>query len=257
MSAVETGMGYESLLEEKRVLITGGSRGLGRELCLHFARQGASVAFTYLRNSELAAKTQSEIFGAGGRECLCYPVDAADEKGTRAMVEEIRREWECLDILVNNAGKSEFLPLALMEEKDWDDTLDVNLKGTYITTRAVLPQMVRRRRGRILNIGSLAGARILAAPIHYCASKAGVKGFTEALCKEVGRYRIQVNCLAPGILEGGVSRGIPEGKLRAFFTQLALPRAGAFEEVARLAAFLVSDRNSYMTGETIIIDGGL
>jgi 3-oxoacyl-[acyl-carrier protein] reductase len=121
----------------------------------------------------------------------------------------------------------------------------------------MLPFMIRQKKGNILNISSLAGVRILAAPVHYCATKAGVKGFSESLSKELGRYNVQVNCLAPGILDGGVATGIPENKLNKFIKQVSLGRIGTFDEVAECATFLISDQNSYMSGHTIIMDGGL
>jgi NAD(P)-dependent dehydrogenase (short-subunit alcohol dehydrogenase family) len=135
--------------------------------------------------------------------------------------------------------------------------IDVNAKGQFLAARAVLRGMIRRRNGSILNIGSLAGVRLLEAPVHYSASKAAVKGFTEALSKEVARYNIRVNCLAPGLLEEGVAQNLPEHRLREYLKHVALHRKGALEEVAKFAAFLVSERNSYMNGATIIMDGGL
>jgi 3-oxoacyl-[acyl-carrier protein] reductase len=180
-----------------------------------------------------------------------------DVSGTAAMVAEIEREWGAVDILVNNAGVSQNLPLALMEEEDWDRVMDVNVKGTFLTSRAVLRGMIRRKRGVVLNIGSLVSVRMMDAPVHYCASKAAIKGLSEALAKEVARYGIRVLCLAPGLLEDGVSRNLPDYRLADYLKHCSLGRLGSLEEVARSAAFLVSDANSYMSGETVVIDGGL
>ena len=149
------------------------------------------------------------------------------------------------------------MPLALMEEEDWDRVMDMNVKGTFLTSRTVLRGMIRRKRGVVLNIGSLVGVRMLEAPIHYCASKAAVKGLTEALAKEVARYGIRVNCLAPGLLDEGVGRNLPEHRLADYLQHCSLGRLGQLEEVARFAAFLVSDANSYMSGETVVMDGAL
>jgi 3-oxoacyl-[acyl-carrier protein] reductase len=135
--------------------------------------------------------------------------------------------------------------------------MDVNVKGAFLTARAVLKGMIRRRGGVILNIGSLAGVRMIDAPVHYCASKAALKGLTQALAKEVARYQIRVLCLAPGLLEDGVGRNLPEHRLADYVKHCALSRVGTFAEVARFAAFLVSDANSYMSGETVVMDGGL
>lgn len=243
-------------LQGKRILVTGASRGLGRALCQRFATEGADVAFSYHHDMAGAQKTVDVITQAGQR-ALSYQANVTEPNAMREVVADIVGQWGGVDILVNNAGISQALPLALMEESDWDKLLEVNLKGTYICARAVLPQMVRRKSGVILNMGSLAGTRMISAPIHYCASKAGVRGFTEALAKEVGRYQIRVNCLAPGLLEEGVAQNLPQDKLNDYLNQVALHRVGKLDEVADYAAFLVSDDNSYMTGATLLIDGGL
>ena len=245
-----------SLLDGKRALVTGGSRGLGRALCARFAAEGADVAFNYASDDEGAAETVAAIEGAG-RRALAFKVSVLDAPGLTRMVREIEAAWEGIDVLVNNAAVSQPLPIALMEEDDWDLVMDVNAKGPFLATRPVLQGMIRRKRGHVLNIGSLAGVRLIEAPIHYCASKAAVKGFTEALAKEVARYNVRVNCLAPGLLDEGVSRNLPEHRLREYLKHVALRRRGTLEEVARFAAFLVSDRNSYMNGATVVMDGGL
>jgi len=243
-------------LENKRALITGGSRGLGRAFCAHFASEGANVAFNYNSDQNGAAETVQTI-EKNGAKALGFQISVLDSTGLNQMIRQIEQEWGGIDILVNNAGISQPLPIALMEETDWDSVMDVNVKGQFLTARAVLKGMIRRKNGRILNIGSLAGVRLLEAPIHYSASKAAVKGFTEALSKEVARYNIRVNCLAPGLLEEGVAQNLPEHRLREYLKHVSLHRKGTLEEVAKLAAFLVSDRNTYMNGATVIIDGGL
>ena len=144
-----------------------------------------------------------------------------------------------------------------MEEEDWDHVMDINAKGAFLTSRAVLPGMIRRRAGVILNIGSLAGSRMLAAPVHYCASKAAVQGLTQGMAKEVARYNIRVLCLAPGLLADGMGRNLPEHELADYLRHCSLGRLGTLEEVAEFAAFLVSDANSYMSGATIVMDGGI
>ena len=244
------------LLENQRILITGGARGLGRAFCAQFAAQGADIAFNYSSDQEGALET-TKIVQNLGRKSLSFQVSVLDAKGLNQMVNDIERTWGGIDVLVNNAGISQPLPIALMEEADWDSVMDVNVKGQFLTTRAVLRGMIRRKRGSILNIGSLAGVRLLEAPVHYSASKAAVKGFTEALSKEVGRYNIRVNCLAPGLLEEGVAQNLPEHRLREYLKHVSLHRKGTLEEVAKFAAFLVSDKNSYMNGATVIMDGGL
>ena len=244
------------LLQDKRVLITGGSRGLGRALCRTFAGEGARVAFSYTRDEEAAQKTRAACLEVA-QDVRCYRASVLDTAATEAMVHDLEGAWGGIDILVNNAGVSQVLPLALMEEEDWDRVMDINAKGTFLTSHAVLRGMIRRRSGVILNIGSLAGARMLEAPVHYCASKAAIKGLTQALAKEMARYQIRVLCLAPGLLEDGMGRNVPEHGLADFLKHCALGRVGTLEEVARFAAFLVSDANSYMNGETVVMDGGV
>lgn len=244
------------LLAGKRVLITGASRGLGRAMALRFAREGARVAFTWSKDQQGADATLAALKEVSP-EARAYKASVLDAPATEALLKDLEAAWGGLDVLVNNAGISQPLPIALLEEEDWDRVMDVNVKGTFLTTRAALKGMIRRKAGVILNIGSLAGARMIEAPVHYYTSKAAIKGFTEVLAKEVARYQIRVLCLAPGLLEDGVSRNLPEHRLKDYLKHDALGRVGTLDEVAALAAFLISDRNSYMNGETVIVDGGL
>jgi NAD(P)-dependent dehydrogenase (short-subunit alcohol dehydrogenase family) len=244
------------LLAAKRVLVTGGSRGLGRTLCQRFALEGARVAFTYTRGEETAAETLALVKAAGG-EGKGFQVSALDADKTAEVVRAVEESWGGIDVLVNNAGVTQNLPLALIEESDFDKVMDVNVKGTFLTSRIVLRGMIRRRAGVVLNIGSLAGMRMIEAPVHYSTSKAAIRGLTAALGKEAARHDIRVLCLAPGLLEDGVGRNLPEHRLADYLHHCALGRVGTFDEVARFAAFLVSDRNTYMTGETILMDGGV
>ncbi|HLE11708.1 MAG: hypothetical protein A2504_15580 [Bdellovibrionales bacterium RIFOXYD12_FULL_39_22] len=241
------------LLKDKKVVVTGGSKGLGRAVVLACAKEGAQVAFTYAHDDAAATKTEQLVGSVGFK----YKISATSLVENIKMAQELKERWGGIDILINNAGRSEFLPMALMEESDWRTTLDLNLTGAFITVKAFLPLMVAQKKGHVMNVGSLAGVRILAAPIDYSASKAGLKGFSEALAKEVGRYNIQVNCFAPGILDGGVAMGIPENKIRDYIDQLSIKRIATFDEAARALAFFVSDKNSYMSGATLIFDGGL
>lgn len=243
------------LLQGQRILVTGASRGLGRAFAVKFAAEGARVAFTYSSDDKGAEATRAGIEAAGA-DALGFKVSVLDEPGLAAAVKRLEAAWDGVDILVNNAGVSQALPLALMDAADWDRVLDTNLKGIHHASRAVLPGMIRVRRGQILNIGSLAGTRMIEAPIHYCASKAGVKGFTEAFSKEVSRYNIRVNCLAPGLLDEGVAQNLPDYKLDEFLRNLSLHRRGTLEEVAKFAAFMLSDRCTYMNGATVLMDGG-
>jgi len=162
-----------------------------------------------------------------------------------------------IDILVNNAGFGQVVPLALMEESDWDDMLDTHVKGAFLTTQAVLRIMVRQRYGRIVNVGSLAGVKMMQAPVHYATAKAALKGFTESLAKEIGRYGITVNCVAPGILDEGVSDHLPPGRKEEYLRHCALRRVGRLEEAATMIAFIASERASYTNGATLVVDGAV
>ncbi|MBI3544543.1 MAG: SDR family oxidoreductase [Deltaproteobacteria bacterium] len=173
------------------------------------------------------------------------------------MVKTLDAETKRIDILVNNAGISQVVPLALMEEEDWDKMMDTNVKGAFLSTQAVLRTMIREKYGRILNMSSLAGVKMLQAPVHYCAAKSALIGFTEGLAKEIGRYGVTVNAIAPGILDEGVALNVPDNKKAEYLGHCSLGRLGTVEEVAKTVAFLVSDRNSYMNGATVVVDGGV
>jgi NAD(P)-dependent dehydrogenase (short-subunit alcohol dehydrogenase family) len=245
------------MVEGRVALVTGGSRGLGRAICSALAREGAAVAFNYSRSEEDARRTLEELRGAGAR-AWAFRASVLDKPALDEMLRAIEAEAGApVDVLVNNAGVGQVVPLALMEESDWDRMMDVHVKGAFLVTQAVLRGMIRVRRGRILNVSSLAGVKMLEAPVHYCTAKAALKGFTEGLAKEIGRYGITVNCIAPGILEEGVSVNVPKAKRDDYLRHCAAGRVGTLEEIANVVAFLVSDRNSYMNGATVVVDGGV
>lgn len=244
------------LLDGRTALITGGSRGLGRAICQVFAREGAKVAFTYASSDSDAEATLATLRGSG-RPAWAHKISVLDKAGLARLVSTLEEEAGGIDILVNNAGIGQVVPLALMEEEDWDRMMDTHVKGAFLTTRAVLRSMVRAKYGRILNVSSLAGIKMMQAPVHYATAKAALRGFTEALAKEIGRYNITVNCLAPGVLEEGVSNHLPPARREEYIRHCALRRTGSLEEVGEVAAFLVSDRNTYMNGATVVVDGGV
>ncbi len=237
-------------------MVTGGSRGLGRALCQQFTVEGARVAFTYLKN-DAAAQETSELCLTAGQAVQANKVSVLDQEAMPALVAELEGRWGGIDILVNNAAVTQALPLSLIDNEDWDFVMDTNIKGVYLCSRAVLRGMIRAKAGVILNMSSLAGVRMIDAPVHYYASKAAVKGFTEALAKEVARHGIRVICLAPGLLEEGIGQNLPDYRLADYLEHCSLGRVGTLQEVARFAAFLVSEQNSYMSGETVLMDGGL
>jgi NAD(P)-dependent dehydrogenase (short-subunit alcohol dehydrogenase family) len=244
------------LLAGKTALVTGGTRGLGRALVQTLAREGADVAFNHTRSPEPTAALVAELV-AQGRRALAFQSSVLDRAAVAEMVRAVETAWGHVDVLVNNAGVGQVVPLALMEEADWDRMMNVNVKGAFLVTQAVLRGMVRRRQGRIINVSSLAGVKMMQAPVHYSAAKAALRGFTEALAKEIGRFGITVNCIAPGVLEEGVSGHLPPAKLEEYLRNCALGRVGTYAEVAEVFAFMASDRNSYMNGATLVLDGAV
>jgi 3-oxoacyl-[acyl-carrier protein] reductase len=247
---------FDRLLQGKKVFVTGGSRSLGRALCVACAKHGADVAFNYLSDHEGAVETLALLQSTSATH-LMHQASVLDGTAFGKAIAATEKAFGQIDILINNAGVSQPLPFALMDDEDWTHVMDVNAKGVFIASRAVLRGMVRRKRGMVLNIGSLAGSRLIEAPVHYCASKAAVHGLTRAMSKEMARYGIQVNCLAPGLLEEGVGRNLPEHRLHDYLEHVAMGRLGKPAEVAEAACFLVSDLNSYMNGEVLVMDGGL
>ncbi|MBA3392326.1 MAG: SDR family oxidoreductase [Deltaproteobacteria bacterium] len=244
------------LCDGRVALVTGGSRGLGRAICVMLAREGAFVAFNYAKSDADADTTLAAITAAGGRGSA-HKVSVLDKPGLTALAKSLDAAHGKIDILVNNAGFGQVVPLALMEESDWDDMLDTHVKGAFLTTQAVLRIMVRQRYGRIVNVGSLAGVKMMQAPVHYATAKAALKGFTESLAKEIGRYGITVNCVAPGILDEGVSDHLPPARKEEYLRHCALRRVGRLEEAATMIAFIASERASYTNGSTLVVDGGV
>jgi 3-oxoacyl-[acyl-carrier protein] reductase len=243
------------LLEGKKVLITGGSRGLGRAICETFAREGADVAFNYNLSDERAAEVVGviESYGRVGR---AYKVSVADRPGCNHMVRQIIAELGHLDILVNNAAVNRADNFATMTANAWHEVLDVNVNGLFNVTKPVYKNMLRRRSGSILNITSIAALRALPTSVHYATSKAAVMGFTKCLSREAAAFGISVNGIAAGIFDTDLGNTLPD-KFREFYMLwCAEGRLGRSSELAEFAAFMCSDKNSYMNGEIVVIDGG-
>lgn len=246
-------------LHGKRCLITGGSRGLGLAIAKALARRGARVAFTFRRNQTDAAEAQAAI----AREALdhapplMFQGSVADAGHVQQTVAAVQAEWGGIDVLINNAGVTQIVPMALLDEADWDEVMAVNVKGAYLYSRAVLKSMIRQKRGHILCIGSFASERVIEAPVHYAAAKSALRGFTEALSREVGRYNIYVNLLSPGLLDVGLGRMLLPHRIKEYRAQCALGRLGSASEIAETAAFLISDENTFMSGSKVVLDGGL
>ncbi len=244
------------LLEEKRCLVTGGTRGLGLAIALGLARHGAKVAMTY-KNDDASAEDAAKLLRDAGSEPLVFKGSVADSAHVRSTVDSVVKTWGGIDALVNNAAITQVLPISLLEEADWDQVMDVNVKGVYLCSRAALRHMIRARKGCILNIGNFASERIIEAPIHYAASKSALRGLTEALAREVGRYSVRVNLLAPGLADVGMAQGLPQHRLREYMQQCPAGRLARPEEIAEMAAFMISDSSSFMSGAKVVLDGGL
>lgn len=224
---------------------------------LAFARHGARVAFTWSKSAEDAAEAQAAIRAAGGAEPLSFQGSVADAAHADRTVKELLHAWGGIDVLVNAAARNQVMPVALIEESDWDQVLDVTVKGAFLFSRAALRPMIKARRGHILNVGAFSSERVIESPVHFAAAKSALRGMTEALAREVGRYDVQVNLLAPGLMESGITRTLPRHRLEEYRAQCALGRLAGLDEVAELAAFLVSDENRFMSGAKLAADGGL
>ena len=244
------------MLTGKIALVTGGSGSIGSAVCRAMARHGASVAFTYRTNLSAAEELAAELRQTG-RQVVSGRVEGTDRASVDAFVNRVEEAFGRIDILVNNLGATQVMPFALIEEEDWDEMMRVNLKTLFLFSKAVAKGMFRRRSGVILNLGSLAGQRLLEVPVHYATAKAGVTGFTLSLARELSRYGIRVNAVAPGLIEGGIGTNVSERQLEEYRRYCALGRAGLPGDVAELIAFLASDRASYINAQNIVIDGGL
>jgi 3-oxoacyl-[acyl-carrier protein] reductase len=240
----------------RAAIVTGGSRGIGRAIARELAARGASVAFSFTKSRELADQLVAEIEREGGRALGCQ-ADVTDFAAAEAMVKSVKSEFGSIDYLVNNAGITRDRLIMMMTQEDWDAVLDTNLKGVFNITKPAVSVMVRQRRGAILNIASISGIVGMAGQTNYSASKAGLIGFTKALAKEVGRRNITVNALALGLIETDMTAALPDEYKQKMLEQIPLGRYGTVEEVARVAAFLLSDDARYITGQVIQADGGL
>ena len=240
----------------KTVLVTGASRGIGRAVCVKFAREGYNLAINYAGNQAEAEKTKA-LCEEYGVKAIIVQADVSDYAQCEAMFEQITEELGGIDILVNNAGVTRDGMMARMSEEDFDRVIDVNLKGAFICTKLVYRGMAKKRWGRIVNIASVVGITGNGGQANYAASKAGLIGFTKSVAKEFAGRGIRVNAVAPGFIETDMTGVLSEEIQAAIRANIPLDRFGKPEDIAETVFFLTSDSAAYITGQTLAVDGGM
>ena len=238
------------------VIVTGGSKGIGAAICRSFVNGGDTVIVNYSRSGVEAEALLAELSGAKGRAVL-EMADISNYAEAKRMVDNAMKKFNKIDVLVNNAGITRDGFLMLMGEEDWQDVMDVNLKGVFNCTKAVCEHMIAQRGGAVINMASLSGITGLAGQTNYAASKGGVIAFTKALAKELAPFGVRVNAVAPGIIETEMTGELSDAMKNRFLDNIPMKRFGLPDEVASVVRFLSSDDASYITGETLSVSGGL
>ena len=239
----------------KICVVTGGSRGIGLEICRRLLKDGASVALIGTRDE--TAQKAVEALGADASKLKGYALNVADGEAVNTVFAQILADFGQVDVLVNNAGITRDTLMMRMKEEDWDLVMDVNLKGAFNCVKAVMRPMMKLRKGRIINVSSVVGLTGNAGQANYAASKAGLLGFTKSAAKELSSRNITVNAVAPGYIATEMTDAVSDAAKAAFLDNIPLSRAGEANEVASLISFLASDDAAYITGQTINVDGGL
>lgn len=240
----------------KTVLITGGSRGIGRACAKAFAKEGYNVAIVYNNSTEAAEEIVKEL-KASGTDAACFRCDAASYDAVGGAVAEIKKRFGNIDVLVNNAGIAQIKLFTDITEAEWDRMFDVNIKGVFNFCSHIVPGMVSEKQGRIINVSSMWGITGASCEVHYSASKAAVIGFTKALAQELGPSGITVNCIAPGVIATDMNSCLDKETMMQLEDEIPLMRIGAPEEVAASAVFLASEGASYITGQVLSVNGGM
>ena len=243
-------------LTGKTAIVTGGSRGIGRAVCLELARRGCNIVLSFAGNTAAADQTVSDC-QALGVQALAVQGNVADADAVKALFDAALEKFGAIDILVNNAGITRDNLLMLLKEEDFDAVVDTNLKGAFLCMKAAVRPMMKQRRGRIISLSSVVGLRGNAGQVNYAASKAGVIGMTKSLAKELAGRNITVNAVAPGFIDTDMTAVLPEKAKEAILSSIPMARLGAAEDVASAVAFLASDEAGYITGQVLAVDGGM
>jgi 3-oxoacyl-[acyl-carrier protein] reductase len=244
------------LLEDKVVIITGASRGIGKGIAELFAQNGANVAFTYSSSKESADVLENELT-ATGVKAKGYQSNAANFDEAQKLVEDVIKEFGTVDVLINNAGITKDNLLMRISEEDFDKVIEVNLKSVFNMTKAVQKIMLKNRIGSIINMSSVVGVKGNAGQSNYAASKAGILGFTKSIALELGSRNIRCNAIAPGFIETEMTAKLNEDVVQGWRDSIPLKRGGSTKDVANACLFLASDMSAYITGQTLNVDGGM
>ncbi len=245
-----------SLLEGKTALITGASRGIGREIALVFAQYGANVAFTDIVEDDNSVSLLKALEQAGVKAAF-YVSDASQYEDAQQVAEQVYARFGAIDILVNNAGITRDNLLLRMTEADFDKVININLKSVFNLIKAVQPVMLKQRRGSIINMSSIVGLQGNAGQVNYAASKAGILGITKSVARELGCRNIRCNAIAPGFIDTAMTQQLKEDVRAAWVQSIPLRRAGTTADVANTAVYLASELSAYITGQVISCDGGM